>query len=447
MIFIVTIYYLYMKNLYDILTEGILDVEDNEKDMDTRILLHDHPDWKFSDGWTVLDPPQERLGYGWDHKANLYIEKESKGVNWNLADLKHHKFQAIETVTISHDVNVNDVLKTLNCAFLGWMDIRNTSQDIDFTKLRSKINRILTISAENFLDIKASKSHINIVQLVKTHWCKADVMVWTPENVKDWDCDQLVVDAAYFEAKGSSQYDENMLNGYQIDQCQALIDNNPKAKEIYLYDRNADVFFRLSTQGAKRKLKSIVNRKNVFNRIYDQEVRWCKYDVEGWKHDNIKLYDLSMYNEGILDVENNEAGMDDMITHTYIWNSLIRKGRSRTDALNKLREEVSDKKCKKITLPLSSQRNKPISIDQNKYYIYFVVNYAQDVIMVAMAYGDEKLYLIDYPINQDGIANRFASLTPSKLKRDLSHNGRGELYEAPNSLIWLYEKMKKETGY
>lgn len=151
--------------------------------------------------------------------------------------------------------------------------------------------------------------------------------------------------------------------------------------------------------------------------------------------------------ESILDIDTMDRDMDDMIIRTHIWNSLIRMGRSRTDTLNKLREEIFDKKCKKITLPLSSQRNKTVPVDSNKYYIYFVVNYAQNVIMMAMAYGDEKLYLIDYSANQDGIANRFALLTPSKLKKDLSHNGRGELYEAPNSLIWLYEKIKKETGY
>lgn len=446
-IFMRTDYYLYMKNLVDIIKEGLLDVEDNEKNMDTRILLQNHPDWRFSDGWTILDPPQERIGYGWDHKANLYIQDRSNGDVWSITDLKHNKFQALDTVTIEGKTDVNSVLKELNCAFCGWLDVRNAGNDIDFSKLKSPVNRVIRVVTETTIDVKPYKGHVNFVHLAKGRWCGADVMAWTPENVKDWDCNYLVVDASYFTVEGPLAHGDNKLNGFWIDRCQALIDNNPKAKEIYLYDRNLDVFFRLSTQGAKRKFKNTVNRKKVLNNIYDQEIRWCKYDVEGWKHDNIKLYDLSMYNEGILDVEDNEAGMDDMITHTNWWNNMLRKGPAGTDALNKLREIVINDKCKKITIPLSSQRGKSVTADPNKYYIYFVVNYTQDVTMIAMAYGDEKLYTINYPINKNGYATRFAVLTTGKIKKDLSHNGRGELYEAPDSLIWLYEKMKKESGY
>lgn len=446
-IFTPTDYYLYMKNLVDIIKEGLLDVEDNEKNMDTRVLLRNHPDWRFSNGWTVLDPPQERLGYGWDHKANLYIQDRSNGDVWSITDLKHNKFQALDTVTIEGKTDVNSVLKELNCAFCGWLDVRNAGNDIDFSKLKSPVNRIIRIVTETTINVKPYKGHVNFVHLAKGRWCESNVMAWTPENVKDWDCNYLVVDASYFTVEGPLAHGDNKLNGFWIDRCQDLIDNNPKAKEIYLYDRNLDVFFRLSTQGVKRKLKNTVNRKKVLNNIYDQEIRWCKYDVEGWKHDNIKLYDLSMYNEGILDVEDNEAGMDDMIDHTNWWNNMLRKGLAGTDALNKLREIVINDKCKKITIPLSSQRGKSVTADPNKYYIYFVVNYTQDVTMIAMAYGDEKLYTINYPINKNGYATRFAVLTTSKIKKDLSHNGRGELYEAPDSLIWLYEKMKKESGY
>jgi hypothetical protein len=214
---------------------------------------------------------------------------------WSITDLKHNKFQALDTVTIEDKTDVNSVLKELNCAFCGWLDIRSAGSDIDFSKLKSPVNRIIRVVTETTINVKPYKGHVNFVHLAKGRWCESNVMAWTPENVKDWDCNYLVVDATYFEVEGPIRHDENILNGYQIDRCQALIDNNPKAKEIYLYDRNADIFFRLSTQGAKRKLKSIVNRKKVLNNIYDQEIRWCKYDVEGWKHDNIKLYDLSMY--------------------------------------------------------------------------------------------------------------------------------------------------------
>jgi hypothetical protein len=285
-----------MKHLYSILAEGLLDIEDNIKNADTRVMLKKHPDWRYSKGWTVLDPPQERIGYGWDHKANVYVDGKSNGDSWDLEDLKHNKFRALEALTIDSRVDANPVLSALNGASVSWIDIRYATKDIDFTKMKTPVNRIIRIMSENPVDVKAYNKHVNLVHFAKTRWCETPA-VWTPDNVKGWDCDCLVVDNSFFEVEGALGHGENKLNGYWIDRCQALIDNNPKSKDIYLYDRDLDIFYRLTIQGAKRRFKNIVNRKKVFNNYYDSEIRWCKYDVEQWKHDHIDLYDLSAYKD------------------------------------------------------------------------------------------------------------------------------------------------------
>ena len=55
---------------------------------------------------------------------------------------------------------------------------------------------------------------------------------------------------------------------------------------------------------------------------------------------------------------------------------------------------------------------------------------------MGLAYGDEQLYTWDIPRTENYTCKptRFISLTTSKIKKDLSHNGKDVLYELPNEL-------------
>jgi hypothetical protein len=66
---------------------------------------------------------------------------------------------------------------------------------------------------------------------------------------------------------------------------------------------------------------------------------------------------------------------------------------------------------------------------------------------MGLAHGDELMYTWDLPRTENYTCRptRFVSLTTSKIKKDLSHNGKDVLYELPNELVWLYEKIKKEA--
>jgi hypothetical protein len=205
-----------------------------------------------------------------------------------------------------------------------------------------------------------------------------------------------------------------------------------------------DTFFRLSTSGAKRILKNVVNRKNILNRVYDSAIFLAKNQAEGWRYDGHQdLY------ESLLDdnIENqfNPENMERLL----LWKDLCGTRQKHTQTITALRYYIStEKNCKNIKLPLSSQRGKRVDVDPNKYYIKFTVNREGDSILMGLAQGDEQMYTWDIPRTENYTCKptRFVSLTTSKIKKDLSHNGKDVLYELPNEMVWLYEKIKKEVG-
>lgn len=431
-----------MKHLSKILKESLLDDFDVlAKDIDDKISLIKHPLWRVSNGWTILDPPQEFRGWGQDHQPNIFIGNKAHGDEWSPEEISQFKFQGLHSITIDSNANINKILKDINCDYCGWLDIRYSKTNIDLTKLKSPINNIIRILVTDSIDIKAYPKHVEFVHLADMSRSR---MKLTPDNVKNWDCDYLVVDSSYFEVDGAIASGENKLNGYWIDRCQNLINNNPKAKNIYLYDQNIDIFLRLSTSGSKRVFKNIVNRKNVLNNVYDSVIRTSKYEADGWRYDGHQDLYESIFDDDIINKFNPEN-----MERILLWKDLCGTREKHIQTITALRYYIStEKECKNIKLPLSSQRGRRVDVDPNKYYIKFTVNREGDSILVGLAYGDEQMYTWDVPISGNYVCKptRFALLTTSKIKKDLSHNGKDVLYELPNELVWLYEKIKKEVG-
>ena len=432
-----------MKHLNDVLKESLLDdEEDLMKNTDVAISLQKHPIWRFSKGWVILDPPQEMRGYGYNHQPNIFIGDKSHGDEWDPAELKLYKFQGLGAITIGSDADITSILKDINCDYCGWLDIQNhKSKLIDLTKIGFPLTHLLRITTIEPVDIKAYNKHIGFVHLANSRYTSK--ICFTPDNVKGWDCDYLVVDASYFTVDGPIVHGENKLNGFWIDRCQTLINNNPKAKEIYLYDRNLDVFFRLSISGSKRVFKNVVNRKKMLNRIYDHAIFQAKNQAEGWRYDGHQdLY------ESLLDDDIEFQFSPEDMEKMMLWNSLCGTRQKHTQTITALRYYIStEKKCKSIKLPLSSQRGRRVDVDPNKYYIKFTVNREGESIIMGLARGDEQMYTWDIPRTENYTCKptRFVSLTTSKIKKDLSHSGKDVLYELPNELVWLYEKIKKEV--
>lgn len=153
--------------------------------------------------------------------------------------------------------------------------------------------------------------------------------------------------------------------------------------------------------------------------------------------------------ESLLDDDIGSQFNPENIERVLLWKDLCGTRQKHTQTLTALRYYIStEKKHKEIKLPLTFQRGKKVEINPNKYYIMFTVNYKQEAFLVGLAYGDEQLYTWDIPRTENYTCKptRFISLTTSKIKKDLPHNGKEELYELPNELVWLYEKIKKEVG-
>jgi hypothetical protein len=358
-----------MKHLSKILKESLLDDFDVlAKDIDTKISLTKHPLWRVSNGWTILDPPQEFRGYGYNHQPNIYVGDRPNGDEWSPEEIGQYKFQGLGAITLSTNANVNSVLKKIKCDYCGWLDIVNTKSDqIDLTRMKSPITYIFRITTTEPVEVKAYNKSLKFVHLANSRYTSK--ACFTPDNVKNWDCEYLVVDDTYFKVDQAYGHGENKINGYWVDRCQFLVNNNPKAKEIYLYDRDLDTFFRLSTSGAKRILKNVVNRKNILNRVYDSAIFLAKNQAEGWRYDGHQdLY------ESLLDdnIENqfNPENMERLL----LWKDLCGTRQKHTQTITALRYYIStEKNCKNIKLPLSSQRGKKVDVDPNKYYIKFPI--------------------------------------------------------------------------
>ena len=157
----------------------------------------------------------------------------------------------------------------------------------------------------------------------------------------------------------------------------------------------------------------------------------------------------SILKESLLDDDISSQFNPEGIERVLLWKDLCGTRQKHIQTITTLRYYIStEKQYKNIKLPLSSQRGKKVDIDPNKYYIKFTVNREGESILIGLAHGDEPMYTWDIPLagNFTCKPTKFISLTTSKIKKDLSHNGKDVLYELPNELVWLYEKIKKEVG-
>ena len=85
------------------------------------------------------------------------------------------------------------------------------------------------------------------------------------KKIVGWDCDYLIVDGENYREKNYIIDTDETICGFYKDQLQDLIDNNPKAKEIYLRDPGG-WYWRCSCKGIgkSRKLHDLTNRTDKY---------------------------------------------------------------------------------------------------------------------------------------------------------------------------------------
>lgn len=289
-----------MKHLNDILKESLLDDEDtllkNSEDSVYDSLLGDlKKAWRVIDKTIVYDPRDELLKSMGESTA-LFLSEDNNGRGRNdftysqLSSIKKSglKFQTLEYILIEYS-NIhesNDWLKVLPCKDVGMMKVWLNPDGCDFNKFDGKINHLIQIFPHHEgvikgLNVVPPKYHIGLVNYGSSNYISSS------SNIKNWDCDYLLVPGFDMMCGILDHHKPNTMCGFWIDKIQELIDSNPNAKEIYVYDNQT--YWRCSCKGTgkNRKLVKLTNRTEKY---IDKIITGYQWKCEnGANNDTYKL--------------------------------------------------------------------------------------------------------------------------------------------------------------
>lgn len=254
-----------MINLHKYIKESLLDDEDEiMTSAETSMLNKEVQEW-IGDEYEVTNDKKYIMTRSAHHTKIYFGDLDIKLSELNKLNSRGLKFQPIKEISIS-DRNVDDYLKNIHIEGCGKVYITpDFNKGIDFNKMN--FDPIFIDLAANYWNLIAPKKHVPYVFLRKTRWTNED-SDW--ENVKDWDCDVLILSTAPFENWNDGKY---TIGDFDKEKLQILVNNNPKAKQILLYDNafNSENIYKINTSGAKRKITSVVKRKvSYVDFIYDE---------------------------------------------------------------------------------------------------------------------------------------------------------------------------------
>ena len=278
-----------MIKLFDYLTESIFDDEENIKKIEDTVYSKLLKGTDFSigtDGKTIVYDPKDECPHGvFDRRLSLGVKALSDNIQKiNKAGLKFQPLYCIfadnEAIDKIKDIPIDTVV-SLSVGMYDSMDYK-----IDFSKLKYDIINTITIRGgeQKSVDIKPYPKHIHRVEIIPSRYSYSQFKV---DEIKGWDCDELIVQDSDLDAKVAYGHREGHYNGYSIEKIQTLINNNPKAKTIYLYSKDIDSYWKVNTKGSKRIFDKLVNRKPKDQRseyLDAQEYVW------GWEAQHQDLF-------------------------------------------------------------------------------------------------------------------------------------------------------------
>lgn len=285
-----------MKHLNNILKESLLDNEDSllknaEDNAYDSLLGKLKRAWRVVDKTIIYDPRDERVK-SMGGSPTLFLSEDNKGGGRNdftynqLSNIKKSglKFQTLEHIMIEYPkiYAPNDILKILPCTVVGMIKLWVRENGCDFNKFDGKINHLIQILPHHEgitkgLNIVPPKYHIGLVNYGSSYSISNSSI-----NVKNWDCDYLLVPGYEMMCGVLDHHKPGVMCGFWIDKIQELIDANPNAKEIYVYDNQT--YWRCSCKGSgnNRKLVKLTNRTGKYIDKIISEYQWkCKNDAEG----------------------------------------------------------------------------------------------------------------------------------------------------------------------
>lgn len=278
-----------MIKLFDYLAESIFDDEENMSKMEDTVyseLLKGTDFMVGVDGKTIVYNPNDGYSHSiFDRRLSLGTKAISENIQKiNKAGLK---FQPIFCIFADNDdINkINDIpIDTVVSLSVGMYDSKDYK--LDFSKLKFDIINTITVKggAQKSVEVKPYPKHIHRVEFIPPRYNKS---VFRFDEVDGWDCDELIVQDDDFNANTAYGHGEGLYNGYSIEKIQTLIDNNPKAKIIYLYSKDLDSYWKINTKGSKRVFDKLVNRKPKDDR---SEYLDAQEYVLGWEVQHQDLF-------------------------------------------------------------------------------------------------------------------------------------------------------------
>lgn len=279
-----------MIKLFDFLNESIFDDEEKHMDnMENNIyneLLKGSDFSVGTDKKTIVYDPKDGYSHGvFDRRLSLGI----KGLSDNIQKINKAglKFQPLFCIFADNEeINkIKDIpIDTVVSLSVGLFEINDFK--IDFSKLKYDIINTITVrgALQKSSDITPYPKHIRRVEIIPAKYGEG---VFKVDEIKGWDCDELIVQDSDFGEKVAYGHGDGLYNGYSIEKIQTLINNNPKAKTIYLYIRDIESYWKINTKGSKRIFDKLVNRKPKDQRseyLDAQEYVW------GWEAQHQDLF-------------------------------------------------------------------------------------------------------------------------------------------------------------
>lgn len=279
-----------MIKLFDFLNESIFDDEEKHMDnMENSIyneLLKGSDFVVGTDKKTIVYDPKDEYSHGiFDRRLSLGI----KGLSDNIQKINKAglKFQPLSFIFADNEAidKIKDIpIDTVVSLSVGMFEVKDFK--IDFSKLKYDIINTITIRGgeQKSVDIKPYPKHIHRVEMIPTKYGES---VFKVDEIKGWDCDELIVQDNDFNANTAYGHGDGLYNGYSIEKIQTLINNNPKTKTIYLYNRDIESYWKVNTKGSKRIFDRLVNRKPKDQRseyLDAQEYVW------GWEAQHQDLF-------------------------------------------------------------------------------------------------------------------------------------------------------------
>ena len=269
-----------MKDLSVYIKESLLDVEDFDFDKTVLSeLIKPLGYWEVAkDGKTIVY--NER---SWSQSYCLYLYESNLDIK-QLVELGG-KFQPIRDLYIHNHIKNWEMLPTdyVKDLFITVIE----PKEIDLTKIQYEIEAKLAININRNIDIPIiipPKQHLKLVSLA------SDYSGYNLDDVKGWDCDLLCI----LSKEDTTSITWDGFQGYNEDKIARLVENNPKAKVIYILPNSYSTeVYRVQTKGTgkNKKVSGLlpVSRKSLANRIDKYNIGTFKY--MGFRQKNKELFE------------------------------------------------------------------------------------------------------------------------------------------------------------